>query len=101
MKVVLCTTPKDKSEDMAQILLEEKLVACVNIIPAIRSVYWWNDKIQKDIEDLLIIKTKDDLVNEVIEKVKEVHPYDIPEVISFNVENGNIDYIEWVSRSVK
>ncbi|MFN8577205.1 MAG: divalent-cation tolerance protein CutA [Candidatus Sericytochromatia bacterium] len=96
MKVILCTTPKDKSEDMAQILLEEKLVSCVNIIPAIRSIYWWNGQIQKDTEDLLIIKTKDDLVNELIEKVKEVHPYDIPEVISLNVEDGNNDYIKWI-----
>ena len=101
MKVILCTTPKNKSEELAQILLEEKLAACVNIIPGIKSMYWWDGKIQTDTEDLLVIKTKEELVKELTEKVKEVHPYEIPEVIVLNVEDGNNEYIDWITKSVK
>ena len=101
MKVILCTTPKNKSEELAQILLEEKLAACVNIIPGIKSMYWWDGKIQTDTEDLLVIKTKEELVKELTEKVKEVHPYEIPEVIALNVEDGNNEYIDWITKSVK
>jgi len=101
MKVLLCTIHKDKSEDMARILLEEKLVACVNILPSITSLYWWNGEIQKDMEDLLILKTKDELTNDLVEKIKEIHPYDIPEVIALNVEDGNREYIDWINKSVK
>lgn len=101
MKVALCTTPKNKSEQLAQILLEEKLAACVNIIPGIKSMYWWDGKIQTDTEDLLVIKTKEELVKELTEKIKEVHPYEIPEIIILNVEDGNNEYIDWIIKSVK
>lgn len=101
MRVVLCTVPTSKSEQMSQILLEEKLIACVNIIPGVKSMYWWDGKIQTDSEDLLIMKTKDELVEELTEKIKEVHPYDIPEVIALKVKDGNNDYIDWILKSVK
>ena len=101
MRVVLCTTPQEKSEEIAEILLREKLCACINIIPGIKSMYWWEDKIQTDQEDILIIKTKEELIDPLTQKIKEIHPYDIPEVIALKVKGGNKDYIQWVLNSIK
>lgn len=101
MRVVLCTTPQEKSEEIAEILLKEKLCACINIIPGIKSMYWWEDKIQTDQEDILIIKTKEELIDPLTQKIKEIHPYDIPEVIALKVKGGNKDYIQWVLNSIK
>lgn len=101
MILVFCTVPKNKSEEIAKILLEEKLISCVNIISTVKSMYWWNDQIQTDLEELLIIKTKKELFNELVDRIKEIHPYDIPEVISFNIDQGNNEYIDWIYKSTK
>ena len=100
MRVVFCTTPKDRAEDIANQLLEAKLVACVNIIDTIKSKYWWEGKIQTDEESLLIIKSEEKLINELIGKIKEIHPYEVPEVISFKIEEGNQDYLDWIRKTV-
>lgn len=99
MKLILVTCKPQDSEKIAEALLSEKLIACVNIIPEIKSKYWWKDKIETDTESLLFIKTKDELVEKVISKVKEIHPYEVPEIISFNIEQGNPDYLKWISDS--
>lgn len=101
MIIVFCTAPKNKSEEIAKILLEEKLVACVNISTQVKSMYWWNDQIQTDTEELMIIKTKKELFSELVTKITEIHPYDVPEIISFKIEEGNGEYLEWLTKSTK
>ncbi|KYN98276.1 putative cutA [Plasmodium gaboni] len=99
---VYVTTPsKEVAEKISYVLLEEKLVSCVNIIPGILSLYHWKGEIAKDNEVLMMIKTKKHLFEEIVKFVKSNHPYEIPEVIAVPIEHGSKDYLDWVNNSVK
>jgi periplasmic divalent cation tolerance protein len=87
--------------DLAKSLIENKLVACVNVIPKIKSYYMWEGKLNADEELLLMIKTKTILLDEITTFVKKNHPYDVPEVISAQLGPGNPDYYEWIGKSCK
>jgi periplasmic divalent cation tolerance protein len=96
MRLVLCTCPQDSADNIADAVLEARLAACVNIVPGVRSKYWWEGKINTDSESLLIIKTRADLVADLIARIKEVHPYDVPEIIAFQIKEGNPEYLRWI-----
>lgn len=95
--VCFVTTPtKAVAEKLAEHLVVGKLAACVNIIPQITSVYEWEGKINRDEESLMMIKTQTSMVEALIAAVKKEHPYDVPEVISVPMGEGNVDYLNWV-----
>lgn len=95
LRVVFVTAPVKDAEQLARPLLEERLVACVNIIPKVGSLYWWQGRIERGEEALLVMKTSEALVERLIERVKALHAYEVPEVIALAVEAGNQAYIEW------
>lgn len=96
--VILCTTnTQESAEYIASTLVEDRLVACVNILPQIKSVYRWKNKIVNDNELLLIIKTKKEFFNKVKNKIVEIHPYEVPEVISIDITDGTKDYLDWIA----
>ncbi len=95
LKIVFVTAPRDKGALLAKEILEKRLAACVNVTNTV-SYYWWNDKIEEDEEVLLIIKTRKQLFSELMEFIKKVHPYEVPEILAVNVCNGNPEYISWV-----
>ncbi len=97
--VVLITTPREKAEHIARELVKSRLIACVNIIHKVKSIYWWEGRIEESDESLLICKTKSSLINKLIEKVKELHPYEVPEIIALNISTGFNKYLEWVEES--
>ncbi len=103
MYIVIYTTAKDKDEgkEIAQKLLGEKLVACVNILPAIESFYWWQDKIESSQEVLLVIKSKKGLFKKIVKTIQSVHSYDVPEIIALPIIDGSKNYLKWLSDSVK
>ncbi|KAI8811835.1 CutA-like protein [Cladochytrium replicatum] len=91
---VLCTVPSEEvAKTLARAIVDEKLAACVNIVPKITSVYWWDGKVNEDNELLLVMKTQSSLVGQIKEFMKSNHPYDLPEIKSFKIEGGNRDYI--------
>jgi len=98
--VVFITTPQDKAEKLSRKLVEEKLAACVNIVKEVDSIYWWEGKIEKDSESLLIMKTELGLLGKLVKRVKELHPYDVPEIIALPIIGGNPDYLKWISDSL-
>ncbi len=94
------TCPEGKGREIAHAVVNEKLAACVNIIPAIRSVYQWQGKIEDEAEELLIIKTHKDKWKEFEQRMKAIHPYDVPEIICFPIEDGYEPYLNWLKSSV-
>jgi len=95
------TVPNQEvAEKIASGLVSSKLAACVNIIPGLTSVYEWEGKIEKDTELLLMIKTRTERVDELSAWVKDNHPYDVCEVISTKIENGNPPYLKWLGEVV-
>ena len=81
-------------------LLNQRKAACVNIVPNVSSLFWWQDKLDSAQESLLIVKTKASLLDEIIRLVKEIHSYDVPEIIALPIIGGNQDYLEWIDKEV-
>jgi len=99
--VAYVTVPsQDVAKNLAHGLVRNKLAACVNIIPQIISVYEWKNEINEDNELLLMIKTRTDVVDSLTKYVKENHPYEVCEVISLPIENGNEKYLNWIGEIV-
>jgi periplasmic divalent cation tolerance protein len=100
--VLFITTGTDEeAHKVAEVLLKQRKVACVNILPGISSFFWWQDRLDSAQEILLIVKTKESLLNEIIRLVKEIHSYEIPEIIAMPIIGGNQDYLEWIGKEVK
>jgi periplasmic divalent cation tolerance protein len=101
--IMIYITTKDREEarDIGESLVKEKLAACINVIPSMESIYWWKGNVEKARESVLIAKTKKDLVENVIKRVKELHSYDVPCVDVIPISEGNRDYFEWMEESLK
>jgi periplasmic divalent cation tolerance protein len=96
--VILITVPTaEVGERLARALVEERLAACVNRVPGLTSIYRWQGKVERDPEELLIVKTRQELVPDVTARVKVLHPYQVPEVIALPIKAGLTDYLEWVA----
>ncbi|KAI1886674.1 hypothetical protein AGOR_G00198230 [Albula goreensis] len=95
------TCPNEQvAKDLARGMVEKKLAACVNIIPKITSVYEWQGKIEEDNEVLLMIKTRSTKVSALAEYVRSNHPYEVAEVISLPIDQGNPPYLKWLGEVV-
>lgn len=97
--IVLVTTPSPTdAESIASILVEEKLAACVSIMP-IRSVYTWQGEVHRNEEWQLIIKTNLNQFAELETRIKLIHPYEVPEIIALPIVNGHLPYLKWIAES--
>ena len=88
-----------EAEKIASGIVESGLAACCNIVPHIHSIYTWKGKVEKNAESLIIIKTRKSLRGKLVEKVKSLHSYEVPEVIFIDIENGSPDYLKWIGES--
>ena len=91
---------KEEARAIGKVLVEERLVACVNIIDGMEAMFWWEGKAQSESETVLIAKTTADAVEKLTDRVKEVHSYDCPAVVAIPVENGNPEFLSWISEEV-
>jgi periplasmic divalent cation tolerance protein len=96
--IVFITAPsREAGEQVARALLDKRLAACVNIVPAVDSLYWWQGAIQSEQEVLLIAKSRAKLFEEgIIPAVRAVHPYDVPEIIAMPILMGSRQYLDWI-----
>ena len=101
VRVVFISVPADEAGSMARQMVDHRLCACVNIVPKIESYFWWEGEVQHDREALLIVKTTQQRLDELVQWVQDNHPYDLPEVIAVPVEDGLKDYLNWVGAEVK
>ena len=99
--LILTTVPDDsRGETLAQTLVEERLAACVNLLPTMTSIYRWRDAVERDAERQMIVKTTRDRIAAVRERIGQLHSYELPELIVLNVEDGSDPYLNWVRESV-
>ncbi len=96
--VVLVTTPStDRAAEIARAVVEERLAACGNVVPGLRSIYRWEGRVQDDAEALLVLKTTRARFEALRDRVLALHPYEVPEVIALPVEAGSARYLAWLS----
>ncbi|DAA90232.1 TPA: divalent-cation tolerance protein CutA [Candidatus Gastranaerophilales bacterium HUM_6] len=99
-RIVLCTIDSIKNaNELAHNLVKARLAACVNIVSGVTSVYEWENAICEENEYLLIIKTKSDLYKKLETKIKEFHPYEVPEIVSLKIDNGSKSYLDWIEKN--
>lgn len=95
--LVLCTCPtRECAKDIARSLVEQRLAACVSLLPAVESVYRWQGKVETSEEILLLIKTQSERLEELKVHVLMLHPYELPEIIAVTIGSGLDRYLEWM-----
>lgn len=100
ISVVFATVGREEeAREISRTLVQEKLVACVNVIAGVHSIYWWKDEVCDDREWLLIMKTRSALVPALQNRIKTLHSYEVPEIIAFPIEQGLPAYLQWVLES--
>ena len=99
--VVVCTTLPASADAAAfgRTLVEERLAACVSALPGVRSIYRWRDAVETDAEQQLLVKTTRDRVEQLIERIGRLHPYDVPEILVLPIAGGGRDYLDWIRAS--
>lgn len=96
--VVLVTTPTpERAAEIARALVDERLAACGNVVPGLRSIYRWEGKVQEDAEALLVLKTTRARFDALRARVLALHPYELPEVIALPIEAGSAPYLAWIA----
>jgi len=97
MIIVLTTVDEKNAKELAKKILEKRLAACINILDS-SSLYWWENEIKEEKEKILLIKTRDELYDELEAFIKQNHPYQLPEIIAIKVEDGYSEYLRWVDK---
>jgi periplasmic divalent cation tolerance protein len=101
-KIVVLSTcgSAEEAAKIARALVEKKLAACVNVMPAVRSFYRWKDVIEDELELLLVIKSSRALFNDLRVEIEKLHSYEVPEVIAVPIVDGSEGYLEWLDREL-
>jgi periplasmic divalent cation tolerance protein len=92
---------REDAERIAEILVQERLAGCVQIIGPISSTYWWKSKVEKAEEWLCLIKSEEELYHEVEETIKKNHPYETPEIIAVSIVAGSKEYLRWIGQELR
>ncbi len=101
MVVFITVGGEAEARKISETLVELRLAACVNIIGPVHSVYRWKEEVEKAEECLLMVKTSLERLDALIKKVKEIHSYNVPEIIALNIDGGSEDYLRWLDSCVK
>ncbi len=99
--VYMTTGTQAEARRIGRALVEARLAACVNIISGMNSMYWWEGELQDDNETVLIAKTREELLADLIDKVKAMHSYECPCVVALPIEAGNPAYLDWLARETE
>jgi len=94
--VLITTSSEEEAHKIAELLVNKKKAACVNIVPRVDSLFWWKDKLDSARESLLLVKTKASLFPDIVKLVKRTHSYEVPEIIALPIIDGSEDYLKWL-----
>ncbi|RYD78440.1 MAG: divalent-cation tolerance protein CutA [Verrucomicrobiaceae bacterium] len=89
----------DEARQAARVLVEERLVACANLLPGIESIYRWKGEVEVSAEIMVLFKTVTDNFDQLEKRLRELHSYEVPEIVAFRVDNGLPAYLRWVDES--
>jgi periplasmic divalent cation tolerance protein len=103
MFYIVLVMAKDQAEarHIGERLVEERLVACANVVPGVDSTYRWKGKVERASEALLLMKTSSEKLDRLISRVKELHSYEVPEVLALPIERGSPEYLKWLKESLE
>ena len=99
--VFITAGSEEEAHKIAELLVNGKKAACVNIVPRVDSLFRWKDKLDSARESLLLVKTKTSLFPEIISLVKEIHSYEVPEIIALPIIGGSEDYLKWLDTACR
>jgi len=99
--VIMTVANREEAINIVRQLLREKLIACANIVGSVNSLYWWKGKIEESREFLVLMKTRENLFEKLAQKVKELHSYEVPEVIALPLVKGLPAYLSWLNACLK
>jgi periplasmic divalent cation tolerance protein len=99
--VLVTVSSPDEAKRICDVLLEKRVVACANVLRDVQSFYWWKGKLDQSKELLLLMKSRRELLDEIVRLVKENHSYEVPEVVAVPIAGGNADYLRWIEESVE
>lgn len=98
--VLMTASSQEEADGIAEVLVTEMLAACVNVVPGISSVYRWQGEVQRDTEWLLVAKSRRDVLDSLVQRVQQLHSYDVPEIIALPLVGGSDAYLRWLDREV-
>jgi len=100
--IVLMTTSNQKeAENIAHKLLEEQLIACANIVDCVSSLFYWKQKIERENETLVIMKSSEKLFKQLTQRIQELHSYEVPEILALPITAGSQSYLDWLKSTLK
>lgn len=99
-RLVFTSAPPDKAHGLGRALVEARVAACVQVLPGVRSIYWWRGAVQDEPESVLLCKTVEDKVEALTALLLEAHPYEVPEMLVVRPEVGLAPYLAWVAQEV-
>ena len=100
IQILTTTEKKEDAEKIAKVILEKRLAACVQILGPIYSSYWWENNIEKKVEWICIIKTRNEKYNIIERTILSVHPYKVPEILVIPILSGNKSYFDWLNKEI-
>ncbi len=100
LRLIVCTAPAEHAPMLARALLEARLIGCANLIPAVRSLYWWEGAIQDEAEVVMLMETPAERVAEAVAALDQAHPYSVPKILVVEPESVNSAYLDWLRREV-
>lgn len=101
LEIHITAPGREQATAMARALVQERLAACVNIVGGVRSIYTWDGNLQEEDEVLCLVKTRPDLLPALIDRVRAIHPHQVPEILAFEVADGSPAYLDWLTASTR
>jgi periplasmic divalent cation tolerance protein len=98
--VFIATEAGEEANLISRVLLEQRKAACINIVKEVSSLFWWLGNVESACENLLVVKTRMAMLEDVVQIVREIHSNDVPEIIALPIIGGNQEYLEWVGKEV-
>ena len=101
LQVITTTETREQAETIARSVVEKRLAACAQIVGPISSTYWWKDKIETADEWLLLLKSRNDLYPDLEQAIRNIHPYEVPEIVALPIAHGSASYLQWMGAELR